>query len=135
MEKKLKHLEMIQSVINRMANNSFLIKGWCVAIVAAILGLLSKDLNKRILIIVYFPIIMFWILDAYFLYQEKLFRALYNRVRDIDNEQIDFSMNAQEMGAHEVKWVDAVISGTMFLFYVPLVLIAFMAIAILLDWI
>ncbi len=78
---------------------------------------------------------MFWILDAYFLYQEKLFRALFNRVRNIDNEQIDFSMNAQEVGANEVKWVDAVISGTMFLFYVPLVLIAFVAIAILLDWI
>ena len=29
-ENKRKHLEFIQSVINRMAENSFLVQGWCV---------------------------------------------------------------------------------------------------------
>jgi hypothetical protein len=126
---------MIQSVINRMGNNSFYIKGWCVTLVAAILGLVSKDMNKRLIIIVYFPIIMFWILDAYFLYQEKLFRTLYNTVRNIDNEHIDFSMNAHEVGGIENKLIDALISKTMFMFYGVMTVIAFIAIALLLNWI
>ena len=39
MENKIKYLEMIQSVINRMANNSFCLKGWTVTLVSGfILG-------------------------------------------------------------------------------------------------
>ena len=36
MDKKLKHLEMVQGVINRMASNSFMLKGWAVTLVAGI---------------------------------------------------------------------------------------------------
>ena len=43
MENKLKHLEMIQNVINRLANSSFLLKGWTVVLVAAVLGFALKD--------------------------------------------------------------------------------------------
>jgi len=34
MENKVKHLEMIQAVIARMATNSFMFKGWAVTLVA-----------------------------------------------------------------------------------------------------
>ncbi len=34
-----KHLEFLQAVITRMAGNSFLIKGWSVTLVAALLAL------------------------------------------------------------------------------------------------
>lgn len=34
---KVSHLEMIQGVINRMAGNSFALKGWAVTLVAGIL--------------------------------------------------------------------------------------------------
>ena len=37
MEKKIKHLEMIQAVIVRMGNNSFLLKGWSVTLISAYL--------------------------------------------------------------------------------------------------
>ena len=135
MESKLKHLEMIQSVINRMANNSFYIKGWCVTLVAAVLGLFSKDMNKRLIVIVYFPIIMFWILDSYFLYQEKLFRHLYNDVRSLDNTTIDFSMNVGEVGENKINWIDSFFSSTMLLFYGLMALIALLAIVLFLNWI
>ena len=36
MDRKMKHLEMIQGVISRMANNSFMLKGWAVTLVAGI---------------------------------------------------------------------------------------------------
>ena len=46
MENKLKHLEMIQGIINRMASNSFALKGWSVTLVAGIFALSSKDAKK-----------------------------------------------------------------------------------------
>ena len=46
MENKLKHLEMIQGIINRMASNSFALKGWSVTLVAGIFALSSKDANE-----------------------------------------------------------------------------------------
>ena len=42
MEAKLKHLEFIQGAINRLATNSFQMKGWSVVLVAAILVLLAR---------------------------------------------------------------------------------------------
>lgn len=78
MEKKLKHLEMIQAVINRMANNSFMLKGWTVTLVAGIFALASKDADKMYFLIAYIPLIIFWGLDSYYLLQERLYRSLYD---------------------------------------------------------
>ena len=43
---KLKHLEFIQGIITRMANNSFMLKGWAVTLVAGIFALSSKDSDQ-----------------------------------------------------------------------------------------
>ncbi|WP_373482985.1 hypothetical protein [Acetobacterium sp.] len=45
MENKTKHLEMIQSVISRMAGNSFTLKGWAVTLIAGIFAL-SETVNN-----------------------------------------------------------------------------------------
>ena len=69
MENKLKHLEMVQSVINRMANNSFMLKGWAVTLVAGIFVLAGKDTDKLYFLVAYIPVIVFWGLDSYYLLQ------------------------------------------------------------------
>ena len=46
MDKKLKHLEFIQGVINRLSTNSFLLKGWSVVLVSALFALSTQDSNK-----------------------------------------------------------------------------------------
>lgn len=58
-ENKLKHLEMIQGIINRMASNSFALKGWAVTLVAGIFALASKDTDKIYFLIAYVPIVVF----------------------------------------------------------------------------
>ena len=93
MENKIKHLEFIQSIINRMANHSFLMKGWAITLVAALFALASKDANKKYIVIAFLPVIIFWILDGYFLSRERLFRRLYDKVRNLDEKEIDFSMD------------------------------------------
>ena len=72
MEKKLKHLEMIQNIITRLANNSFSLKGWTVIFIAAVLGFAIKESNPNYIPLVLFPIFAFWGLNGYYLRQEKL---------------------------------------------------------------
>ena len=80
-EDTIKHLEFIQGAINRMANNCFLLKGWTVTLSAAFFALSAKDANPVFAIVALLPALSFWGLDAYYLRQERLFRALYNDVR------------------------------------------------------
>lgn len=94
MESKIAHLGFIQGIINRMGSNSFLLKGWSVTLVAAIFALATKDADKRFLIIAYFPILIFWILDAFFLRQERLYRKLYDAVANDIVKSDQFTLNA-----------------------------------------
>ncbi|MFZ4525568.1 MAG: hypothetical protein ACOYOE_08495 [Chlorobium sp.] len=80
LDAKIAHLGFIQGVINRMGANSFLLKGWSITLVAAVFALSSKDADQRFVLLAYFPVIVFWVLDAYFLHQERLFRKLYEKV-------------------------------------------------------
>ncbi len=82
-EVKEKHLEFVQNAITRMGSNSFQLKGWCISIVAIILGFATADKGNPIFVvpIAFMPIVLFWYLDGYFLWQERLFRDLYDDVR------------------------------------------------------
>ncbi len=62
------HLEMIQSIINRMATNSFHLKGWSVTLVAALFALAAKDSTPVFVYLAYFPAFAFWLLDGFFLH-------------------------------------------------------------------
>ncbi len=118
MEKKLKHLEMIQGVINRMAHCSFLLKGWSVILVSGLFALAAKDSNQLFVYLAYLPVIAFWVLDGYYLYQERLYRKLYGHVRKIDASDIDFDMNSTGFkGKDGCTWVDSILSKTMILFH------------------
>ena len=124
MENKQKHLEFIQAVINRMAGNSFLLKGWAITLVAALFALSAKDTNQSYIFIAYFPVIIFWILDGYFLSQERLFRDLYNHVRKLDEKEIDFSMDTSEYKKEKKNsWAHSIFSVTLRFFYIPLVVV------------
>lgn len=76
-EGKLKHLELVQGVINRLANNSFLVKGWSITITLGAFGLFLDKNNIFILIALFVVVVLFWFIDSYYLRQEKLFRELY----------------------------------------------------------
>lgn len=98
MENKRHHLEMIQSVITRMSQNSFTLKGWSVTLVAGVFALLEKNIDKMYFLIIYVPIILFWFLDSYYLRQERLYRNLYNKVRLKEEKEIDFNMDISSQG-------------------------------------
>ncbi len=120
MENKIKHLEFIQGIINRLANNSFLIKGWCVTIVAALTALSASGANQTFILIAYFPIFVFWLLDSYYLWQERLFRGHYDEVRQKNENNIDFSMKLSKEIQKKNSFIDTVFSRTILPFYLVL---------------
>lgn len=94
----MKEIDTIQSIINRMSSNSFLIKGWMITLVVGTL-LLERTLltdSKLQITIAFIPLIAFWFLDAYFLWQERMYRKLYEWVIDnrLSTDDELFSMNA-----------------------------------------
>ena len=117
MEKKLKHLEMLQNIIDRMADNSFSLKGWSVVLVSALFALAASDSNTYFVYLAYLPSIMFWILDGYFLWQERLFRKLYDRVRAASESEIDFSMDTSSVRGEVSSWIGTMFSRTLLIYH------------------
>lgn len=115
-EQVIKHLEIIQGVINRLANNSFLIKSWSMTIISAAILFISRNQNYSEYIILSFliPVLGFWILDGYFLWQERIFRGIYNDVRT--QESTDFEMPTSRQ-TKKIKWIKAIFSKTLNIFY------------------
>ena len=72
------HVEMMQGVINRMAENSRSCKVWCVILVAAVLVLVAGTGEPQHALIALAPTALFFVLDAYYLALERAFRRSYN---------------------------------------------------------
>jgi len=92
-EYMLKEIDIVQDIIKRMAFNSFLIKGWAITLVVA--TLLLKGTKYQVFI-AFIPLLVFWFLDAYFLWQERMYRKLYNWVisNRLKTDEHLFDMNA-----------------------------------------
>ena len=74
-----KHLEIMQGVIFRMAENSRSCKVWCVTLVSAILVLVARTGEADHSLIALAPTVLFYVLDAYYLSLERGFRRSYGR--------------------------------------------------------
>ncbi len=123
-QNKIKHLEFIEGVVNRLASASFQMKGWAVVLASAVLVYLSAEGLAECWVLLIVPVGAFWILDGYYLWQERLFRKLYDTVRCLPDSGVDFSMatDASESGYH-IKlrgWAGAMFSLTLFVFYAAL---------------
>ena len=130
-ENKLKHLEFIQNVITRMNGNSFLIKGWTITLASALFALAAKDANLNFILISYFGIIIFWILDGFYLSQERQYRELYGEVANKAENLIDFNMDASAFNKGNQTWINGILSKTIGLFYGILIILTLIVICIL----
>ncbi len=73
-----KHLEIYQGVITRMSENSRSCKVWCVTLVSAVLVLVSRTGDADHALIALAPIVLFYVLDAYYVSLERGFRNSYS---------------------------------------------------------
>jgi hypothetical protein len=88
------HLSLIQGVINRLANNSFLLKGWTVSLVAGLSALAAADSNGSFAWIAVFAVTVFALLDAYYLALERAYRALYKSAAARSGSDWNLSVDA-----------------------------------------
>ena len=130
-EKIVKHLEMTQAIINRLGSNSFQLKGWSMTLIVAAMVLLARyDLQNPCIILAFIlPILGFWILDGYFLWQERLFREVYDEIRQQDDT--DFKMDVMKhRNKPKRSWAAAMFSVTLVVFYLAETLFTLLVFAI-----
>ncbi len=72
------HLDVINSIIQRMASNSASCKAWCIALVTAVLVIVADKGKPQYSLVAIIPIALFMILDTYYLALERTFRKSYN---------------------------------------------------------
>jgi len=122
-EYMLKEIDIIQDIINRMAFNFFMIKGWAITLV--VVTLLLKGTEKYQVWIAFIPLVVFWSLDAYFLRQERMYRKLYKWVINnrLKTEEYLFDMNARRF-ENEVQSIPRIMfSITLSWFYGPMAIL------------
>jgi hypothetical protein len=97
-DERIRHLQLIQTVIERIVGNEFLVKGWAFTVAGVFLGFaVSKD-NGAIAFVSLIPTFLFFAFDGYLLRTERRFRTLFNHVRDGDPNVQWFFMAATQEG-------------------------------------
>jgi hypothetical protein len=124
-EDKRKHLDYLQAVITRMNTNSFQIKNMAVVILTAMFALFAATPKVLLIFLAGFPLIIFWLLDAYYLRQERKFRALYKDVAGLTNqfEIVTYDMSPDKYSGNGCSFVESFSSKTILSFYGPLFVI------------
>ncbi len=120
-----KHLEFIQGVIERHARTAFVLKGWSVTLVAAVFLLAVRGATPILAMTAgLLPAITFWGLDAYYLRQERLYRALYDHVRKAaPNPNDRFGLDARSYSNRVAPWAKTIFSPSVFWFHASVVLV------------
>ena len=122
-DSRIKHLEMIQNIISRMASNSFMLKGWAVTLVSGIFFLSAKDSNTLLYLVAFIPILLFWFLDSYYLQMERKYRSLYSEVIEKVDET-DFNLAVAKSNKHKkTKFFQSLLSVTEMWFYFPIAIL------------
>ncbi|ERJ12239.1 hypothetical protein [Haloplasma contractile] len=122
-EETLKYLEFLQQIISRMGKNSFLIKGWTVTLVSALLGYLASHhlMGGKYLIIIYIPVITFAILDTYYLRLERIFRNKYYTFIN-DHREFDLSYFKLATKTKRAEFLVVLCSRSIVLTYIPILI-------------
>lgn len=120
-EELFKEIDLIQGCINRMANNSFLIKGWALGVFAGVTALTKGENLSNIALLLFttiIPFACFWILDAHFLKIERKYRIMYEerltKRKNNDNSDL-YKLNPHKYAADCI--FKTMFSPTLFIFY------------------
>ena len=124
---------MLQEPICRMSTISAIFKGFAATIVAGISAISYSSTNIWILGLSFLPVLVFAVLDIYYLKLERKFRFLFDQVR-LEEHEIDFSMKLTndpvEIIRAKARTWDCIKSPSIYLFY-PLMLLVLVAVLVL----
>ena len=102
MEGKIGHLEMIKGAIDGASSNSLRVEGFAILLLIGTVALLLRDGVRTDVIPFLFGVVLIlivaflFLLDFYFIRQSSLFKILYNQVRLLPEDEVDFSMEVEQ---------------------------------------
>lgn len=133
-DKKVEYLQMIQEPIGRMSTTSAIFKGFSATLVVGMVTILDSKINIFSIISSIFFVIVFALLDTYYLSLERKFRLLFEEVRK-GQHPIDFSMKPiseiDKLKTGKARFIDCLGSMSIWMFYLSLIM--FLLITLLLK--
>lgn len=127
-DQEAQHRFFVHNTINRLNNNSFQIKAIMITIVGAFIAIYAST-SKDIFFVIPCPLIfIFWLLDSYYLQQEKKFRGIYNDICDLvpKNEKKTkqlFEINPKIYKGGKYNFFRSMFSLSFMLLYLALILL------------
>jgi len=112
--KVLEHLKMIQQTVTRMSSAMLSVKMLGLTTFGLLSGLAVKENSIIIHILAFIVLIAFSLLDMFYLWQEKLYRRLYEKIRT--SCKTNFSMETDDL-KKECRITDSIKSPAICLFY------------------
>lgn len=122
------HINVIQSIIERMSQNSSSCKSWCITLVSAILVIVADKGKPQFTLIAFLPIAVFLLLDAYYLALEKAFRFSYSDfVKKIHNSTLQDSdlYSTESIKKFNEFIIGSIFSASVIGFYGPLLILTY----------
>lgn len=100
-EARIRYLEILQGIINRMADNSFKMKEWFITVLCACIAAYVGTGKALMFLVIVFAAIVFGLLDVCYLREERTFRKIYNNASNLKVEITDFKINPKELNKEE----------------------------------
>ena len=116
----VEHIKIIQQIINRMSSAMLSVKTLSLVVFSLLVGLAAKDKISIIFIVLYPLLLLFMFFDMFYLWQERLFRNLYDEIRS--SEKTNFSMDTK-IFIKTTKYFYCIKSIVIWPFYLSLIII------------
>jgi hypothetical protein len=124
---RVKHLEMLQSLITRMAGYGPSFKSYCITVATAVVGFAFTLHRPAVAALALLPVIAFGVADAQYLRVERRFREMFDLVRKESWDEIpSFEINLK--GAQAQSFLSAATSWSIVWFYAPLAISVLIAV-------
>jgi hypothetical protein len=118
-ELRVKHLEMLQGLITRMAGYGASFKSYCITVVTAVIGFAFTLHRPAVAVLAILPVVAFAVVDAQYLRVERSFRGLFNIVLQESWDTVpSFEINLKHAPAE--AFLNAALSWSIVWFYAPL---------------
>lgn len=124
---------MLQNNISRMSTTSAIFKGFSATIVAGIAMISYQQQHTVVIILSFVPVIIFAVLDSYYLKLERKMRYLYSLVRDgkhITDFNMDINVEKKDYKRARLRIVDIVKSPSICIFYPAMIIILIVVIVL-----
>jgi hypothetical protein len=137
---RIKHLELIQTVVERLVTLEFFVKGWALTVVGVALGFAVKKERPGLVLASLGSTLLFGAYEWYLLRTERQFRALFDHVAGLDDRlgpffmratKDEFKENLTEREKEETAPGTVLFLRSIFWFYLALVVLTVLAVPVI----